>query len=109
MSDRLAYRLEGDAAEGSSEKVADLVFRLPVELLGQLVAEVVDRALEQASELLRLETEPYMNAKEAAAYLACRPQRIHELVHQGRLPRHKDGSRLLFRRTELDACLDSRP
>ena len=89
--------------------MADLTFNLPEELLDQLVEELADRALARATERLRIEAEPYMNAPEAAAYLACKPQRIHELVHQRRLPHHKDGKRLLFRRSDLDTYLESRP
>jgi excisionase family DNA binding protein len=99
--------VNGDAvARASEQAVADLVFRLPAELLNQLVAEVADRALEQAAERLRLETEPYIDTKQAAEYLACKPQRIHELTSAAKLaPAGRDGARLLFRRSDLDAYL----
>jgi excisionase family DNA binding protein len=50
---------------------------------------------------------PWLNTKQAAAYLACKPDRIHDLCQLGRLHPHKDGSRSLFRREDLDACLEA--
>lgn len=47
----------------------------------------------------------WVDVKGAAAHLACKPQRIYDLVHTDRIPHHKEGSRLLFRLTELDDWL----
>jgi excisionase family DNA binding protein len=41
-------------------------------------------------------------AERAAANLACPTSRIYALVSARRIPHHRDGSRLLFRRAELD-------
>ena len=63
------------------------------------------RALVQA-ELARLESqaqERWYNAPEAADYLRVNVQRIHDLVSQGRLPRHGGkGYALRFRRGDLN-------
>lgn len=44
----------------------------------------------------------WMNAASAAAYLDCPVSRVRKLCMTGAIPHHKDGSRLLFRREELD-------
>jgi len=49
--------------------------------------------------------EPWIDVTAAAEHLACKRQRIYDLVHAGRIPHYKDGSRLLFRRSELDDWL----
>jgi excisionase family DNA binding protein len=51
--------------------------------------------------------EPWIGVAEAAEHLHCKPQRIYALVHQGRLRPERDGSRLLFKRSELDVWLQS--
>jgi excisionase family DNA binding protein len=51
--------------------------------------------------------EPWIGVDEAAAHLACKPQRIYDLVSQRRLPFRRDGRRVLFRRSDLDGYLDT--
>lgn len=67
--------------------------------------ELVERIAERAAELVanREADTGYLDAKGAAEFLACPPSRIYSLVSAGRLPHHKDGSRLLFDRAELRA------
>lgn len=50
--------------------------------------------------------EAWVGVQEAAEHLGCKPQRIYNLVHDQAIPHRKDGSRLLFRRSELDAWLE---
>lgn len=50
---------------------------------------------------------PWLNAGEAARYLACSRDRLYDLVQLGKLTPHRDGRRLLFRRTDLDAYLEA--
>lgn len=57
------------------------------------------------TEALPQQPAPYLDVKEAAAYLACKPKRIYELKDQGRLAHYGDGRRLLFRHEDLDAAL----
>jgi excisionase family DNA binding protein len=45
---------------------------------------------------------PWLDVEGAAKHLACPRSRIYALVSARRIPHHKDGSRLLFRREELD-------
>jgi excisionase family DNA binding protein len=50
---------------------------------------------------------PWLNAEDAARYLACSRGRLYDLVQLGKLTPHRDGRRLLFRRADLDAYLDA--
>lgn len=70
-----------------------------LEQIAQRVAELV--AERQAPDV----SSPWLNADEAADYLRCSRKRIHDLVSQHRIPAHRDGTRLLFRRDELDEYL----
>ena len=45
----------------------------------------------------------YLSVREASDFLRCDRQRVYDLLSAGRLTRHKDGSRVLIRRTELEA------
>jgi excisionase family DNA binding protein len=45
---------------------------------------------------------PWLDVEGAAMHLACPRSRIYALVSVRRIPHYKDGSRLLFRREELD-------
>jgi excisionase family DNA binding protein len=44
-----------------------------------------------------------LTVHEAAERIRAKPQRIYDLLSDGRLTRHKDGSRVLVSRRELDA------
>ena len=48
-------------------------------------------------------TSPWMDATGAAGYLACSVSRVRTLTMTGDLPVHRDGSRPLYHRDELDA------
>jgi excisionase family DNA binding protein len=50
---------------------------------------------------------PWLNTADAAAYLAAKPARLHDLVQLGRLTPRRDGRRLLFHRSDLDAYLEA--
>ena len=47
-----------------------------------------------------------MTPREAAAYLRCARRRIYDLVSAGRLPRLREGGRLLVRRADLDRLVE---
>lgn len=81
----------------------------------QLAPEALEAIAHRAAELLR-EREPalpdYMTVAEAANYMRCgSKQRLYDLVSQGRIEPCRDGSRLLFKRSTLDAYLagETRP
>lgn len=48
----------------------------------------------------------YLNAEDAARYLACSRGRLYDLAQLGKLHPLRDGRRLLFRRADLDAYLE---
>ena len=52
--------------------------------------------------------EPWVGVRQAAAHLDCQPQHIYNRVSERKIPYRKDGSRLLFRLSELDRSLDGR-
>ena len=55
-----------------------------------------------------LKRENLMSAKEAALYLFCKQNRIHNLVSLGKLePTGRDGRRLLFSKADLDSYIQS--
>ena len=72
-----------------------------------LVERVAGRVAEMLADRLAVPApgSPWLNVEEAGEYLRCRPKRIYDLVSQRRIPAHRDGSRLLFRRDELDVYI----
>jgi excisionase family DNA binding protein len=73
-------------------------------ILAALRDELVEQAAVRAAELLAEHvTEPdgFLDVNGAAEFLVCPKSRIYALVSARRIPYHKDGSRLLFDRDEL--------
>lgn len=70
------------------------------------VEAVAARTLELLKRRAASETERWIGVEDAAAHLACPRSRIYALSCARRIPHRKDGARLLFRRSELDAWLD---
>ena len=50
--------------------------------------------------------EAWVGVEQAAEHLGCKPQRIYNLVHARAIPYRKEGSRLLFRLSDLDGWLE---
>ena len=84
-----------------------------------LLAELDDQALDQLAALLApriavalavrgasQKEAGWLNSDQAAEYLGCPRSRIHDLVALRRLEPRRDGRRLLFRRSDLDAYLE---
>ena len=71
-----------------------------------LVEAIAERAAEIVSEQ-PAEPESWIGVEKAAEHLACGTSRIYSLVSADRIPFERDGSRLLFRRTALDAWLSN--
>jgi excisionase family DNA binding protein len=78
----------------------DVVIPVP-EPLVELLAERV------AARLAAPSAEPWVGVDVAAAHLACRRQRIYDLVSRRTIPHRKEGSRLLFKLSHLDAWIES--
>ena len=71
-----------------------------IDLIADAVAAKLALRFEQP------EPSPYLTTDEAADYLRCSRQRIHDLLSAGRLTRVKEGRRTLVRRDEIDGYLD---
>lgn len=71
-----------------------------------LVEAVATRAAQLVLAQLATTEDTWLDVEGAARHLACKPRRIYDLHSQRRIPAHKDGSRLLFRRSELDAYVE---
>ena len=69
----------------------------------ELVEAVAQRAAQLVVAQLAATDDSWLDVDGAARHLACGRRRIYDLHSQRRIPAHKDGSRLLFRRSELDA------
>ncbi len=52
-------------------------------------------------------SEPWIGVEQAAEHLACPTSRIYDLVSQRRLTPRRDGRRLLFKRSHLDAAIEA--
>jgi len=72
----------------------------------ELVEAIAERVVELLAPKLDAPGE-WLTAAEAAEYLRCPPSRIYALSSAKRIPLHRDGSRLLFRRSELDTWVNA--
>ena len=86
------------------------VFLIPAAML--LPPEVLDAIAERVVLLLGAQhqhahQEPWIGVDEAAAHLACPKSRVYRLVSMRKVPFHKDGARVLFKRSELDAWVQA--
>lgn len=88
---------------GSGEQSNGLALTVPAAMLDA----IAERAAELLADRLAAETAPWLDVNGAADHLACAPSRIYALVSAKRIPHHRDGSRLLFRRAELDEWVES--
>lgn len=50
---------------------------------------------------------PWLSTQQAADYIAAKPARIHDLTALGKLTPRRDGRRLVFKRSDLDAYLEA--
>ena len=72
-----------------------------------LVDVLADAVVERLSATKTPFEDTWMNAEEAARHIGGAPvSRVHDLVQQGKLQPYRDGRRLLFKRSELDAYVE---
>jgi excisionase family DNA binding protein len=83
--------------------------RVPVTLDEAALAAIAAALADREAGLTASPPSPYMTIPEAAAYLRCSRQRVDDLLSQRRLCRHKDGSRTLVRREEVERYLGDSP
>jgi len=79
---------------------APLAVALPDELLETIAERAADILAERTGTV-----DSWLTVAEAAEHLRCPKSRVYSLAstRPARIPVHRDGSRLLFRRSELDA------
>jgi len=73
-----------------------------------LIEHLADLVAARVADAIPDRPEPYLDVDAAAEYLAAPRSRIYDLVERGAVPVHRDGRRLLFRASELDAYLEAR-
>jgi excisionase family DNA binding protein len=81
--------------------VEGLSLHLPEEALEHLAELVAAKVAERVGQ--NGTSSPWMTAVHAADYLGCSVSRVRTLTLTGELPHHRDGSRPLYHRDELDA------
>jgi len=81
--------------------LTDVRITLPAHTVGALAAVLTRRTPREP----RPERSPYLTVAEAAVYLQASRQRVYDLLCSRRLPKYKDGARVLIRRADLDAHL----
>lgn len=75
---------------------------LPSEVLDDLAQRVAALLAETSSD------DPWLDVAEAAERMRCSKQRVYDLKSQGHLRAGSDGTRLVFRRSTIDAYLEAR-
>jgi excisionase family DNA binding protein len=81
-------------------------FSVAIELPPETITAIAERAAGRLAQSWSSEQEGWIGVDDAAAHLACPKSRIYRLVSQRRVPFEKDGARLLFRRSDLDAWVE---
>lgn len=94
----------GSSPPSSEDTSANLALAIPVELIELIAQRAAAIVVEQLE--LDAQAEPWINVEGAAEHLACGTSRVYSLVSVRRIPHKRDGSRLLFRRSQLDEWLD---
>ena len=83
----------------------------PFTVTFDLAPDQVEVLARRVAEIVTARTQPppveskYLTVPEAAELLRASRQRVYDLVSTGSLTRHKDGTRLLLRRAEVEAYL----
>jgi excisionase family DNA binding protein len=83
-----------------------LASALIAELDDETLAILADRLAPLIASRLNNRDDPWLNAADAARYLACSRGRLYDLTQLGKLEPRRDGRRLLFRRADLDKYLE---
>ncbi len=90
----------GRAAPSSAEQSSAIELSVPVDAIADAIAARLAEWL--AGRLATPVAEPWLDAERAAEHIAAPVSRVYALTSAGRIPHHRDGSRVLFRASELD-------
>lgn len=80
---------------------------LTVSLSPEAMAELAERVADLLARRQQSAASPWLNAPQAAEYLAAPVSRIRKLTMTGDLRAHREGGRVLYRRDELDEFVRS--
>lgn len=80
---------------------------LMLQLSDEQLQEIAERAAALVAEQQSTAPAPWLGTAQAADYIAATPGRIHDLVGLRKLTPRRDGRRLLFKRSELDAYIEA--
>jgi excisionase family DNA binding protein len=89
------------------DNAEDLQSMVGIRVTAELIDVVAERVATLLAETVESEREQWIGVDKAAAHLACPKSRIYDLVSAQRIPHERDGSRLLFRRSDLDEWVTS--
>ncbi len=94
----------GEVPPPPSRRRATGVRPMNIQLPDDLIEQIAERIANKLSDTLSQPTSqtPWLTPETAALHLGCRKRRIYDLVSDDRIPVHREGNRLLFRRDELD-------
>jgi excisionase family DNA binding protein len=84
---------------------ANLELQVPDMFVQAIAERVADLLVDSLTETMS--SEPWIGVEHAAKHLACPASRIYDLVSQRRLTPRRDGRRLLFKRSHLDAAIEA--
>jgi excisionase family DNA binding protein len=85
----------------------DVRAMIEITVPAEVIETIAESVASQLGERLRAQPETWIGVEHAAVHLACPKSRIYDLVSGDRIPHERDGSRLLFRRSDLDAWVTS--
>jgi excisionase family DNA binding protein len=74
----------------------------------EVIETIVSKVIEELDARGPLDVDPLLDVAETAQYLRAKPQRIYDLHSARKIFAVRDGTRLLFRRSELDRYLEGR-
>jgi excisionase family DNA binding protein len=97
-----------DALFETERAIGALTFQLPPEFVEQLIEVIMKKLETRLSAAAESAPSDLMTVAEAAAYIRAKPQRIYDLIGSRRLPRMKDGSRVLIKRGDLEAWISGK-
>jgi len=80
---------------------------MEVDVSESLIEVIAARAAQLVEHNREAEVAPWVDVEGIAKHLNCSTHRIYRRVTAGELPHRRDGKRLLFRKSEVDAALGS--
>lgn len=99
-------------AEKAAGRITRSAVTMGFDLLDSLVQEIAARVESRinapAGEKSNITASPFMSVQEAADFLRIRPSTIYLWVSENKIPHSKIGSRLIFKREELESFVEVR-